>query len=193
MLNFRTPVMRIKALFSIGICLFFIFSCQPTVDSQKVVEIDGQISEVEATLYAFQEIDTADVYEKFNNLIGNVQYIQKFQMDTMHLKTAQFISRYYGLARLIEDFNNYAEIEEQILISKKQFENLKHDYINNILDDKEFNEFFAVERNDFFLLQEQVGEMISNWEKFQEKLPEYNPKVDSIVHSIKTKRNSLRL
>lgn len=173
--------------------LCYLFSCAPSVDSGKVKEIDEQLNEVEKTIEAFNAVDTSLLFENYNTLVNNVRYIQKNYADTISLSTAQFLSRYYRMRKLVEDYASYDTIEEELQTSKKQMQDLKYDYVNNVLKDKKFDEYFSIERNNFFKLQEKTQSMINDWQKFQKKYAEYNPKVDSIVNSLQRKRSSLSL
>lgn len=173
--------------------LCFMFSCKPSVNSEQVVKIDAQIDEVEKTLEEFRAVDTASLLRNYRNLIDNVRYIQKNYTDTISLKTAQFLSRYYRMRKLIEDYGDYASIEEEIEISIEQLEDLKYDYVNNVLSETKFNDYFTIEINNYFKLQERVQNMINNSEEFNKKFTEYNPKVDSIVKRIQSKKSNLRL
>lgn len=179
-------------LFSL-LCMVMIFGCKPSIDSQKVEQLNTQINEVDQTLNQLHLIDTLQVYVGLQELMFNVQYIQKNHADTMSFKTAQFLSKYYDLVILLDDFRSYKTVEQDLMTNKNQLEDLKHDYLNGILAENKFTEYYTIEKNHLLILQEKVQKMESKWTIFEEKSREYNPKVDSIVNFIETKRNSLRL
>ena len=193
MLNFhRYPMKKVLHLILLP-ALLMTYSCQPDLDSGKVEDIDQLILEAQSTLTQLHSIDTSQVQTGLKELMLNVQYIQKYHADTMSYETAQYLSRYYTLANLLKDYDSYEVVEKNLQLSKKQLEDLKHDYVNHAIEEDKFSQYFTEERNQLVQLQEKVQGMENNWRRFEEKAMEYNPKVDSIVNHIETKRNSLRL
>ena len=169
------------------------FACNSRKSTEEVEKLDSLHTEVVKTLHDFNKIDTASIHANYSELIENAEYIQKYNIDTLPLKMAQQISQYYTLRKKIQAFSDYAKIQEELLITQDQLENLKHDYLNNIIDEKKFREYLTVETNNFLVLETRINSMVNGWENFQELFPEYNSKVDSLVKSIKKRRNSLVL
>lgn len=185
--------MKNAGLYLIVPLLLVSFSCNPPVDQEKLNKLDEQISEVDSCLAKLTLLDTSLVLKTFDSLVTKIEYIQKYQTDTIALETAQLLSRYYGLGKLIDGFANSTAIEEQLKISKQQFQDLRHDYTQDMLMTADFEEFFHIESKDFELLEQKIQIMEKSWEEFQKKIQLYNPKVDSIINSIESKKDSLKI
>lgn len=185
--------MKNASLFFIALFLLVLFSCSPSVDQEKLNSLEVQIIKVDSSLARLRALDTSLILSTLDSLVWKIEYIQNYQTDTIPLETAQLLSNYYGLGKLIEGFSYSSAIEEQLKISKTQFQDLKHDYTQNILKKEEFKKFFLRESKDFEQLKQQILSMEKNWEVFKEKFEQYNPKVDSIVDSIEKKKENLRI
>lgn len=185
--------MNLSTLFFSVIIIGIFSSCNPFESSKEIRKIDSLHQEIKLSLNEFRQVDTASLNSSYEELLSNTKYIQKHNIDTLSLKLAQLLSEYYSMRRLIEAIENYDSVEEELLISLQQLEDLKHDFENDIIDQKKFREYYTIESNNFLMLQTKVVDMLNDWERFQDKFPQYNPVVDSLVNAIRTKRNSLKL
>lgn len=186
--------MKLKDLLFILLTIGIMSSCSKFgFESEEVKKIDSLSAELDRVLQDFRSVDTATLFNQYEEVLSNTKYIQKFNIDTLPLKMAQHLSEYYSMRRHLESYKNYNKIEEELLIGKQQLEDLKHDFKNDIISDKKFREYYTIESNNYLKLESKVQAMLNSWERFQEKYPKYNPKVDSLVKDIKNRRNNLQL
>ena len=84
--------------------------------------------------------------------------------------------------------NEYPKVLEELSISKKQIENLRHDAEYDKLEEGQFEKYYHLESNNLVLAEGAANEVVYAIETVQPMYDEMNPRIDSLVQASKQKQ-----
>ncbi len=172
-----------------GLISFLLVSCQRENEfSREMASIDHLLTVLDITLNELTSVDTSDYRLKDEKITGNIRQITSGYVlsgDTMSGDVARLLAKYRN-QRLPADaiFNFQNHIASEIVYTKKQLLDLKHDTQHNLLDAETVKESYNRE----LAATEKVISEATNWlELFNLKTisdPGTENEIDSLITAL---------
>lgn len=170
----------------IAISAMWATSCKPSITEQRLQKIDSLIVIVDSCELALKKIEYNKVVEYHNNAEAQLDFISKHYLDTIPAELGMFLSDYRAdrksLGRLKKSYDDQLN---EINYSKEQLTDLRGVVEQKKLTDEEYTEFFSMENESVFMLKKMVENMKYWYATSKEHYEKANPRVESIVDSLK--------
>lgn len=139
-------MLRNSFLFLTSILIVVFSSCNSAVKKEQFAKIDSLIALLDSASKHLEIINMDTVnkkyqaYQETNNLVA-VHY-QKYRNDENWKYLCAFQNVRKPFKTMVKGYGSY---KNDLASSKEQLENMKHDVDKNLLDEKEFKDYFDVE------------------------------------------------
>ena len=179
----------IKTLF-IGLSISAVLvACGPQISKEKLAQIDELEAMINDASEMLNAVDSATAIQAVDTYNENLHYIQNNLKDTLPRQEAFFVDTYYRLRKIMQKFSeNYNTLSSEVVIAKQQLTNLRKDAKNGLVEEKQFDEYLALERQNTEGLFNATKDLM---EPFQKALPLYekkNPRIDSLIQSFEAEQ-----
>lgn len=166
------------------IFLFLLSSC----DSLSWKSPENKVADLEEVLEvskaSFNEIDTIWMNEKFDEINKNIEELKKLNIND---SLPVFVD-FKILKETLKEFMKARPIlGEELDFCKLQLINLKSDFANGYLNEKEFERNFAIEKKAVDRVSEKTEVYHSGLLKFKAKFERLNSEFNSLIDSLKHK------
>lgn len=173
---------KISTLLVISSILFFLSACGPTIPDAKMQELNKLENTLDSSEKLLLSIDSADAFATIAKFRENLNFIQSEMNDTLPMRAAVVVDKYFRFRKIVDNYqNNYSIIKDEVNTSQEQLRNLRFDAENGLVEEKKFDDYFALEKENIEAVEAAIGKMTSDLEQTLPVLKEQTPKVDSII------------
>ncbi len=168
--------------------LLFAIGCGPSISEEKL----NQIGELETILDSSEarvlSIDTALAKQLADTFELKLYFFQYKLKDTLPREEATFIDTWYGMRKTVRKYSRNVDlILNEINISKKQMQDLRFDAENGLLDEKQFDDYISLERNNVEKVGYAADDLMNRFEKVYPLIQKKLPRVDSLIKAYREK------
>jgi hypothetical protein len=167
-------------------------ACQPGIDEAKVAKIDSLQAELDSSQQKISAIDSAKMMDYSRHYFENINYIKTKFNDTIETETAFYIDKYYGMRKTMKLMQNqYSSCVEELNTTQQQLKDLKFDAKEGLLEDQQFDKYFALESENVKKIKSFVDQLQNAYEVSIPAFDEMNPTIDSLImEDIKDKKKA---
>lgn len=135
-----------KIIFFTLIILSFV-SCVNSEKRKNISSIDSLINVLDSTEAMFNKFDSAKAYAKYDDYKKTLTELAKYSGNLKNEDIRwQIMFKYDNINRPIrKGLPKFLLLRKEIILSRQQLNNLKHDYKKSIIDNKKFIEFYTDE------------------------------------------------
>jgi hypothetical protein len=146
---------------------------------QELNKLENTLDSSEKVLLS---IDSADAFSTLVDFYKNMEFINSKMNDTLPMQAAIIVDRYFRLRKVTDNYqSNYSAIKNEVNASQEQLDNLRFDAKNGLVEEKQFDDYLALEKENIDVVELAINKMISELEPILPILKEQTPKVDSII------------
>jgi len=166
------------------IFLFLLSSC----DSLSWKSPENKVADLEEVLEvskaSFHEIDTIWMNDKFDEININIEELKKLNIND----SLPVFTDFKILKELLKEFMKARPVlGEELDFCKLQLINLKSDFANGYLNEKEFERNFVIEKKAVHRVTEKTEVYHSGFLKLKAKFERLNSEFNSLIDSLKHK------
>jgi hypothetical protein len=167
-------------------------ACQPGIDEAKVAKIDSLQTVLDSSQQKINTIDSAKMMDYTRHYFENIDYIKTKFNDTIDTETAFYIDKYYGMRKTMKLMQNqYSSCVEELNTTQQQLKDLKFDAKEGLLEDQQFDKYFALESENVKKIKSFVDQLQNAYEVSIPAFDEMNPTIDSLImEDIKDKKKA---
>lgn len=175
-------------LFSVFIALLSVLtSCNNSSNSEEIRKIDSLNMELDSIGIVLKTVDSADVYEAWENF-NNFRnaFIKVFPDERDEYWTT--ITRYFDIKKGLKEYvKQYPGINKEYKFSKEQLEALEDEVRNNNLTKEEFDKYFNDEAEAIRSLKQLAFFIVKYAERDVSIYDSLSPEMNKILEVYKAK------
>jgi hypothetical protein len=180
--------MKMKIFYSSLLISFIMMACGPKIPTEKMAEIDTLELKLDSAQQRLVAIDSAKAFEMVNNYEAKLSFFLEDVQDTLPREEAFFIDSWYRLRKVVRKYATYySPLLNEIKISKQQMKDLRFDSENGLLEEKHFDEYLELEKENVESVTISTHEMMEKFEKFVPLYEKKLPRMDSLYAVYKDK------
>ena len=176
------------SILTIAITLIAFSGCKNKDQKKNIAKIDSVISKIDSVYVIFDRLQFERLKVSFEAYSANADYIKNNINDIKTDENWPLLCAYTDVRKPIKSgFQNYYVIKKEIDTCEKQLLNLKSDVSNGIIEDKDFETYFATESQ---FAKNAVNKVISKLifsEKYLAKFDSLNPLIIKVIEDNKNK------
>ena len=181
--------MRNSILFLFSISLL-LNSCGPKINSEQQNNLELLTAKVDSIVNEVNTLDSVALMDLTNDFFDRKNYLQRQVSDTIApeliFKIDSFIQLRKGMGFIRGEFS---PIKTEANILKQQLEDLSHDVDNRLVEEKQFDRYFELEKNNFDELSIAYQQLSVSIELVTKKYNLLAPGIDSFIEDYKARIN----
>lgn len=181
-----------NGIISLGIfsLIIMISSCGPNIPKEKMAQIDELKVILDSAEQRITAIDSTETFDIIQSYQERLEFYQNTLKDTLPREEASFVDSFFRLRKMLTKFTaSYTPIRSELKISKKQLEDLRFDAENGLLEEKHFDEYIELERENVNKVAYATHDIMGTMEKWIPTYQKKLPRVDSLQNIYKEQMN----
>jgi membrane-bound lytic murein transglycosylase MltF len=135
-------------------------------------------------------LDSAEVKQLADNFFDRKNYIQNKIVDTLKPEMIFKLDAFVQLRKEMGFIRGeYGTIKNEANILKKQIADLNHDVSEGLVDEKQFERYYSLEKTNYDQLTMATGQLTAAITEGSKKYNELLPEVDSLIAAYKESVN----
>lgn len=179
-----------KIYFLFILACIFLSSCGPKINQKQKQKLEQLTQSVDSVAVVVNAIDSAELISRVSDFFAKKNYVQNEMKDTLERETIfmldAFVQLRKGMGYLQEQ---YIPIREEANIMQQQLIDLNHDVENRLIDEKKFDKYYQLEKDNFEQLFLAAGRLNEVNQKTLKAYNERLPKIDSLINAYKARLN----
>jgi len=172
----------------IAITLIAFTGCKNKDQKKNIAKIDSVLSKIDSVYVVFDRLQFERLKISFEAYSVNADYLKENINDIRTDENWPLLCAYTDVRKPIKNgFQNYYVIKKEIDTCEKQLLNLKSDVSKGIIEDKDFETYFATESQ---FSKNAVNKVITKLmfsEKYLVKFDSLNPLITKLIEDNKNK------
>jgi len=165
-----------------GCFCFILTSCGGINKELEVERLDSLYSVLKNCDTLLSTIDSAKVDSVVTILQSQVDMVLESKKDSLSEQQAEFMNRYYALARPLSIFlNKRTELSKEINLQERQLLTLKSDVQNNRLDIESYNKYITSEEENTKTIKNNVELLVKNTNDNLVSFYTWNPELEQLL------------
>lgn len=163
-----------------------IISCGPKISDEKIAQINELESSLDSASERISKVDSAMVFELVNTFEDRLSFLQYELKDTLPREEAFFVDGWFRMRKSVRKFSNsYLAVVNELRISQQQLKDLRFDAENGLLENEQYDDYVALERDNVEKVSYAAHDMMSSIEKIIPLYEKRLPRVDSLINAYK--------
>lgn len=178
------------ALFGSIVALLFLASCGPKITKEQEERLNELTANIDSIASQIATIDSVKSQKMTSDFFAKKNYLQIKMTDTISrdilFKLDEFVQLRKGMGYLQGE---YSGIAAEAKIMQQQMEDLNHDVESGLIEEKQFEKYYELEKTNFDKLKFAAERLVDVNERMH---PAYNKQVvfiDSLINAHKAKLN----
>lgn len=167
-----------------------LYACRPSIPDEKLSQIDSLEKVLDSAKIRIETIDTITAFDMAENFETKLLFFQAEMKDTLPRVEANFVDKWYRMRKPMRKFSaNYLLFKNELEINIQQMKDLRYDAENGLLEEKHFDEYIALEKDNVSNISSAVHDMVDNYEWVKPQYEKKLPRVDSLIRAYKEIEN----
>ena len=181
----KKPLFTLSLIFSL-----LIVSCGPKINPDQKESIEKLTNQVDSVAKVVNALDSAEVKQLADNFFDRKNYIQNKIVDTLKPEMIFKLDAFVQLRKEMGFIRGeYGTIKNEANILKKQIADLNHDVSEGLVDEKQFERYYSLEKTNYDQLTMATGQLTAAITEGSKKYNELLPEVDSLIAAYKESVN----
>ena len=183
-----------RFLLFLSIITIFVFSsCSNAVKEKQLAKIDSLMAIIDTASCNLNKINIDTVSKRYETYKATNKRVAEHYQKYRNEENWKYLCAYNNVRKPFKTmFLQYGTYKTELISSKKQLEDLKHDVANKLISEEEFHSFFIIESksaNDLsFKINMQVEMVLSQYKNFDTVHPYLIKLIDSYTENQNSKK-----
>lgn len=180
-------ILTLQTLF-ILIAILAFSGCKNKEQKKNIAKIDSVISKIDSVNIVFSRLKFEKIKSSYELYSSNEGFMKENFNEIRTDENWPLMCAYSNVRKPIKTaFQNYYIIKNDVDTCKKQLENLKHDLKEGIINNKDFNTYFATESQFAKNAVDNVKSKLFLSERYIKKFDSLQPLVNKMIEEFKNK------
>jgi hypothetical protein len=172
------------------IAVLLISGCMSKEKRENIARIDSMIVTVDKVKAKLNEVSYDSIKKKFELYKEYTKRLSPNYDDLKSEKTWPYLCAYQECRKSFKEFvNSYPLLVAEIDSTSTQLNNLKHDMKNDLIDQRQFQQFCLLEKQNTTVLMTKISFRVDNAKKEEENFDTVHPVIVKFVSEIENKKD----
>ncbi|MDA9311994.1 hypothetical protein N9515_09090 [Vicingaceae bacterium] len=179
-----------KHLLTLSFIFSLLVSCGPKINPGQQESLQNLTNQVDSVTELVNALDSAELNQLADNFFDRKNFIQNQIVDTLKPEMIFKLDAFVQLRKEMGFIRGeYGTIKNEANILKKQLIDLNHDVSEGLVDKKQFDRYFSLEKTNYDQLTMATNQLSAAITKGSKKYNDFLPEIDSLITAYKESLN----